>query len=174
MTLKTVRIDPLKPCTSYQAGHGTHVAGDPTGSSGLRCSSCSWPACCRSARFWWSTWWSSSHPAMAGKEITRRMLGSSAFGLTRSMAVWSTEEHRGSLSPSTRLLTEVQLLRAEMHFLSSHHWQPLVFAVQLVQSEKRWHLSSTVAKESDEMRQGQKKRRGITALQSERSQRTCI
>lgn len=29
-----------------------------------------------------------------------------------------------------------------MHFLSSHHWQPWVLAVQLAQSEKRKHCSS--------------------------------
>lgn len=52
----------------------------------------------------------------------------------------------GALAPSAGTLTELQLLDAEMHFLSSHHWQPLVLAVQVVQSEKRKHRSSTVTK----------------------------
>lgn len=52
----------------------------------------------------------------------------------------------GALAPSAVTLTELQLLDAEMHFLSSHHWQPLVLAVQVVQSEKRKHRSSTVTK----------------------------
>lgn len=42
-------------------------------------------------------------------------------------------------------LTTVQLLEAEMHFLSSHHWQPWVLAVQLVQSVKRTHCSSALS-----------------------------
>lgn len=41
------------------------------------------------------------------------------------------------LMPPAGTLTVVQLLEAEMHFLSSHHWQPLVLAVQLAQSENR-------------------------------------
>lgn len=44
--------------------------------------------------------------------------------------------------PTSKTLTTVQLLDAEMHFLSSHHWQPRVLAVQLAQSEKRKHCSS--------------------------------
>lgn len=44
-----------------------------------------------------------------------------------------------------RRLTTVQLLDAEMHFLSSHHWQPLVLAVQLAQSENRKHCSSVLS-----------------------------
>lgn len=43
----------------------------------------------------------------------------------------------GALAPPAVALTELQLLDAEMHFLSSHHWQPLVLAVQLAQSENR-------------------------------------
>lgn len=50
-----------------------------------------------------------------------------------------TGEHRmrSALAPPVGPLTEVQLLEAEMHFLSSHHWHPLVLAVQLAQSENR-------------------------------------
>lgn len=44
-----------------------------------------------------------------------------------------------------RRLTTVQLLDAAMHFLSSHHWQPLVLAAQLAQSEKRKHCSSVLS-----------------------------
>lgn len=44
---------------------------------------------------------------------------------------------RSALTPPAGPLTEVQLLEAEMHFLSSHHWHPLVLAVQLAQSENR-------------------------------------
>lgn len=44
---------------------------------------------------------------------------------------------RRALASSAGQLTEVQLLKAEIHFLSSHHWHPLVFAVQLAQSENR-------------------------------------
>lgn len=44
---------------------------------------------------------------------------------------------RSALAPPVGQLTEVQLLEAEMHFLSSHHWHPLVLAVQLAQSENR-------------------------------------
>lgn len=44
---------------------------------------------------------------------------------------------KGALTPPAVTLTELQLLEAEMHFLSSHHWQPLVLAVQLAQSENR-------------------------------------
>lgn len=47
--------------------------------------------------------------------------------------------------PPAGTLTEVQLLPAEMHFLSSHHWQPTVFSVQLLQSENLKHHSSTEA-----------------------------
>lgn len=48
-------------------------------------------------------------------------------------------EHKikSALTPPVGSLTEVQLLEAEMHFLSSHHWHPLVLAVQLAQSENR-------------------------------------
>lgn len=42
-------------------------------------------------------------------------------------------------------LTTVQLLDVEMHFLSSHHWQPRVLAVQLAQSENRKHCSSVLS-----------------------------
>lgn len=44
-----------------------------------------------------------------------------------------------------RRLTTVQLLDTEMHFLSSHHWQPRVLAVQLAQSENRKHCSSVLS-----------------------------
>lgn len=43
----------------------------------------------------------------------------------------------GALAPPAVTLTELQLLDAEIHFLSSHHWQSLVLAVQLAQSENR-------------------------------------
>lgn len=53
--------------------------------------------------------------------------------------VWQLQgaEHKisSALLPPVGTLTEVQLLKVEMHFLSSHHWHPLVFAVQLAQSE---------------------------------------
>lgn len=44
-----------------------------------------------------------------------------------------------------RRLTTVQLLEAEIHFLSSHHWQLRVLAVQLAQSENRKHCSSELS-----------------------------
>lgn len=50
---------------------------------------------------------------------------------------WAEHKTRSALTPPVGPLTEVQLLEAEMHFLSSHHWHPLVLAVQLAQSENR-------------------------------------
>lgn len=50
---------------------------------------------------------------------------------------WAECQIRSALMPPGGPLTEVQLLEAEMHFLSSHHWHPLVLAVQLAQSENR-------------------------------------
>lgn len=52
------------------------------------------------------------------------------------MQIWFVE---------VRGLTTVQLLEAGMHFLSSHHWQPWVLAVQLAQSENRKQRSSELS-----------------------------
>ena len=60
------------------------------------------------------------------------------------------QKTRSALAPPVGPLTEVQLLEAEMHFLSSHHWHPLVLAVQLAQSENRKHRSSTVTEQIKE------------------------
>lgn len=116
-------------CRSYQEGCGIPVVEDPTGSWGWGSSSCSWPSYCKSARFWLDIWWNSSQSNKEKKKGKKKRY-------QQTQEYWCIQ-CCVTLVPSEGQLTAVQLLRAEMHFLLSHHWHPLVLAVQLVQSEKR-------------------------------------
>lgn len=70
------------------------------------------------------------------------------YKINKTFLIYCTAGLNHSLSSSRFWgLTTVQLLEAEMHFLSSHHWQPRVLEVQLAQSEKRKHSSSELSED---------------------------
>lgn len=55
------------------------------------------------------------------------------FAHSEWMESEQSEQHAYDVTAHPYVRTVLQLLLAEMHFLSSHHWHPFVLAVQLAQ-----------------------------------------